>query len=347
MAMHLDWVDDSLRYWKLSELHWQIYKSAANLTNLRHLILSRREDELFGFCHHGVKAVLRAAPALKTLILQETLWLGDDNRRSSSFNLLQVFVPALKNLTTLQLKKLNIPWDKQDLEHKAFCKVIEMAEILRHFSYLARCVHSQRRDRRHIAPGNLVDALKPRAETLEILEIGVYDLNSRCQHDDIYELPKIERSAISQFRSLHTLRVHELSICRHFDLEAAKKWNWNCISDILLPDIKHFTMGLDVQCMVGRKDVTRFGEDVVPGNSQPSRVSKLFSTLPHENDENMWYAKYKSAKLRARLDKAFRGSEVKVSIFPEGGYCSEYGPDYISDRSPDEFSNDDMDSDDE
>lgn len=137
MTMQLKSDHDKLKYWRPSTTHRQTSKSATNLDNLWHVILSKGNDKFFSFCHHGVKTVLRAVPKLKMLVLQEAQWLGNDDQRSPTFNL-QVFEPALQSLTILQLKSSVIPWNRGGLEYEALGKVIEMTKNLKDLNYLVR-----------------------------------------------------------------------------------------------------------------------------------------------------------------------------------------------------------------
>ncbi|EEU37662.1 uncharacterized protein NECHADRAFT_87428 [Fusarium vanettenii 77-13-4] len=347
IAMQLDSFHDEQKYWKLAATHRRTYGSATNLNNLRHVTFFKRGTELFSIYHPGVGTVLRVAPALETLVLVETQWVELDDQRSSAFDV-GVFAPALWNLTSLQLINSIVPWDPMDVPWEALRKVIEMIKSLKHFIYLARCVDCDERPTCHFGAGRFLEALKPQAETLEILEVGSYDLDCDTHNDGVFGLPNIDRSNLGPFRNLHTLRLLELAFCRHFDVEAAEKFRWNCISDLLLPNIKHLAIGLDTQWMAARKDVTGFGNDVVAGKFPNLESFHVFLAFGRQdNNENMRWAKCKSAKLQTKLDKAFRGSNVKVSMFPEGGYCSEFGPDYTSDRSPEDSSDDESDWDDE
>ncbi|KAL2672464.1 hypothetical protein Neosp_013175 [[Neocosmospora] mangrovei] len=344
IAMQLSSFHDKQKYWKLAETHRRTYGSATNLNNLRHVTFWKRGAELFSIYHPGVGTVLRVAPALETLVLVETQWVEPYDKRSSAFDV-RVFAPALRNLTSLQLINSIVPEDHMDVPWEVFCKVIEMTKSLKHFVYLARCIDHQNW---HFGGGRFLEALKPQAETLEILEVGSYDLDCSYQNNGVFGLPFINRSNLGPFRNLHTLRLLELTFCRHFDLEAAEKFHWNCISDFLLPNIKHLAIGLDTQWRVARKDVTGFGKDVVAGKFPNLESFHVFLTFGRQDhDQTMRWAKCKSANLQAKLDKAFRGSSVKVSMFPEGGYCSEFGPDYTSDRSSEDSSDDESDRDDE
>ncbi|KAI8711678.1 hypothetical protein NCS52_01432000 [Fusarium sp. LHS14.1] len=193
-----------------------------------------------------------------------------------------------------------------------------MIKSLKHFVYLARCIDGDERPTCHFGGGRFLEVLKPQAETLEIPEVSSYDLDCSYQNNGVFRLHFIDRSNLGPFRNLHTLRLLELTFCRHFDLEAAEKFHWNCISDFLLPNIKHLAIGLDTQWRVARKDVTGFGKDVVAGKFPNLESFHVFLTFGRQDrDQTMRWAKCKSANLQAKLDKAFRGSSVKVSMFPE------------------------------
>ncbi|KAJ4172481.1 hypothetical protein NW754_002681 [Fusarium falciforme] len=333
----------------------KINGDSAKLHKLRHLTLAINMSDIFSICNPGVRVILRAAPALQTLVFVGTTWLAD-HHAASSFNS-RAFAPALQNLTSLELINSIIPKDKeaseQDREDKGLrilAEIIYQAKKLKHFRYLT----TRKEDKREHLPAEcLFRALQFRANTLETIEIGTNDI-SPTDHEPVHPEMRVVKSTLAPFGKLRTLRLNEAAFCKHYDSESdiedpelMRELCQSCIVNILSPSVKHLIIGLDAYTMAARTDLLMLAQ-MAPYGKFPNLESLHIIILygPGEycvemNKTGLQKAKKKSARLLPRLESLIREYPLKISIEPEGSLESGQG-DYedSDDESDDGFDED-------
>ncbi|RSL43665.1 hypothetical protein CEP54_014986 [Fusarium duplospermum] len=310
----------------------QINGDSAKLHKLRHLTLTINMSDTFSICNPGVRVILRAAPALQTLVFVGTTWLSD-HHAAGSFNS-RAFTPALQNLTTLELINSIIPIDKeaseQDREDKGLrvlAEIICRAKKLKHFRYVT-CRKADERE--HLPAECLFRALQFRADTLETIEIGTNDI-SATDHEPFYPEMRVVKSTLAPFNKLRTLRLNEAAFCKHYDSESdiedpelRQELCQSCIVNILPPSVKHLIVGLDAYTMAARTDLLMLAQMAPYGifpNLESLHVIILYGpgeTCVEQNTEGLRKAKKKSARLLPELENLIGEYPLKISIEPEG-----------------------------
>ncbi|RSM11319.1 hypothetical protein CDV31_006872 [Fusarium ambrosium] len=328
----------------------KINGDSAKLHKLRHLTLAINMSDIFSIYNPGVRVILRAAPALQTLVFVGTTWLTDHHAAASFKS--RAFAPALQNLTTLELINSVIPIDKeaseQDREDKGLrvlAEIISQAKKLKHFRYLT-CHKANERE--HLPAECLFRALQLRADTLETIEIGTNDI-SATEHEPVYPETRVVKSTLAPFNKLRTLRLNEAAFCKHYDSdsdiedpELREERCQSCIVNILPPSVKHLIIGLDAYTMAARTDLLMLAQ-LAPYDKFPNLESLHVIILygpgefcVEQNAEGLQKAKKKSARLLPKLENLIGEYPLKISIEPEGSI--------ELDQDADEDSDDEWDS---
>ncbi|RSL91835.1 hypothetical protein CEP51_000081 [Fusarium floridanum] len=305
---------------------------AAQLKKLQHLTLCSYADDTFSIRNTAIRVILSAAPALRKLVLVGTSWIRS-HHVGTSFHYYD-FVPALRNLTTLELinSKIEYAWDgpEQDWngrEYRAFAKVIEMAENLKRFRYISCIKHD---GIEHIPPAYLLKALRPRCETLETIEISTDDMTGHGDSNPIYTDLMVDRSNLEHFHNLHTLRLDETSFCEHFDfddLENPEEIDWDCLHHMLPHTVKHLTIGTDCDLRTALRDIFCLGPEAADGNFPALESLHVILQYGPDNETVRPAVRREAAIVLDSLEEAFEGSGVRVSIDPNPRLCSEHGSD--------------------
>ncbi|KAJ4221093.1 hypothetical protein NW759_007161 [Fusarium solani] len=307
-------------------------EDAAKLKRLQHLTLCSYAADSFSIRNPAVRVILSAAPALRKLVLVGTSWTG--NRHIPRPFYINNFVPALRNLTTLELinSKIEYDWDGPEQnwngrEYRTFAKVIEMAENLKHFRYLS-CIKDDGID--HIPPAYLLKALSPRCETLEAIEISTDDMTDYGDSNPTYPYLMVDRSKLEHFHSLHTLRLDETCFCEHvdfYDLDTPEDIDWYCIHHMLPPAVKHLTIGMDSDLRTVLNDILWLGTAAVDGNFPALETVHVILQYGPDNETARPAVRKRAASVLDLLEESFEGSGVKVSVDPVPKICSEHGSD--------------------
>ncbi|KAL6355628.1 hypothetical protein LRP88_11231 [Fusarium phalaenopsidis] len=323
----------------------KINGDSAKLYKLRHLTLTINMSDISSICNPGVRVILRAAPALQSLVFVSTTWLAD-HHAASSFDS-RAFAPALQNLTTLELINSIIPKDKEASEQdredrglRVLAEIIYQAKKLKHFRYLT----TRKEDKREHLPAEcLFRALQFRADTLETIEIGTNDI-SPTDHEPVHPEMRVVKSTLAPFGKLRTLHLNEATFYKHYDSESdiedpklMKELCQSCIVNILPPTVKHLIIGLDAYTMAARTDLLMLAQ-MAPYGKFPNLESLHIIILygPGEycvemNKAGLQKAKKKSARLLPRLESLIGEYPLKVSIEPDGSLESGQGDDEDSD----------------
>ncbi|KAM5354634.1 hypothetical protein ACJ41O_001281 [Fusarium nematophilum] len=215
--------------------------STPGLPSLRTLELSKDEKVWapagnFGILHPAVSVLLGAAPRLERLVLRWWTGLGEyEIKRALDMKAYDV---GIRNLRCLEMYQACI--EDRDAEYEALREMVLQAQNLETFGFSCSTWVYGGVVYNHLAPARFLQALEPRKDMLQHLELEISDALNLDEQEDPFP-PQLDAQQLAKFTKLHTLTLSENTFCRHC-LPDVTHIATTCLTDLLPPTVRNLTV---------------------------------------------------------------------------------------------------------